>query len=50
MNEKEFFEITNEQFEDEFVVKDISKLDHWLLVGIGVLPFVIASIWHYVTF
>jgi len=44
--EKKFFEVTEEQFENEYMVKDITKVDHWLLLCIGLLPFVIATIWY----
>lgn len=46
LEEKDFYEITSEQFENEDIVNDITKPDHWLLVCIGILPFVIATIWN----
>ncbi len=48
--EKEFLEVTDEKFEDEYIVSDITKVDHYLLVLIGVVPFLIATIWYFVSF
>lgn len=44
--EKEFLEITEEKIESEYVVSDITKVDHWLMFGIGIFPFLIATIWY----
>lgn len=44
--EKEFLEITEEKIESEYVVNDITKVDHWLMFGIGIFPFLIATIWY----
>jgi len=46
-------EISDGQFENEdneFIVSDLTKVDHFFIVGIGILPFVIASIWYSVAF
>jgi hypothetical protein len=44
-------EISDGQFEsNEFIVSDLTKVHHFFIVGIGIVPFVIASIWYSVVF
>ena len=48
--EEEFFKKSDDEFKNEYMVNDLKKIDHWLLLSFGILPFIIASIWHYITF
>ncbi|MFS0647027.1 hypothetical protein [Siminovitchia sp. 179-K 8D1 HS] len=47
---KNLFEISDEQIENEYIVSDLTKFHHLLTIGIGILPFVIASIWYSITY
>lgn len=49
MNTAEKFH-SDEQFEDEYIVNDVTKFHHLLMVSIGILPIVIASIWYSITY
>lgn len=49
-HEKDFFEASEEKLENEYMVTGMNKTDYFLLVGIGILPFVIASIWYNIVF
>lgn len=44
--EKETYERLDETND---IVKDITKLDHLLLIGVGIVPILVASIWYILT-
>lgn len=48
--EKEFLLNPDENSENSGIVNNITKIDHWLLFGIGILSFAIVSIWYLIGF
>ncbi|WP_186306629.1 hypothetical protein [Siminovitchia fortis] len=48
--EKELVEVNEWGHEEEYVVNDMRKIDHWLLFGIGILPLLVSSIWYYMVY
>ena len=48
--EKPLFEVSDEEFENDYIVNDLTKFHHLLTVGIGILPLVIASIWYSIAY
>lgn len=47
---KELSEWADLKMEEEHLVSDVTRTDHWLLFFIGILPFLIATIWYYLKF
>lgn len=43
--EEQFFSIPEETIEKEYIVSDLTKMDYYLILAIGIVPFVIATIW-----
>ena len=43
--EEQFFSLPEETIEKEYIVSDLTKLDYYLIISIGIIPFVIATIW-----
>ncbi|MBD8005383.1 hypothetical protein [Bacillus norwichensis] len=47
---KELLEANEWVNDEDDVVNDIRKVDHWLLFGIGILPLLVFSIWYYIVY
>lgn len=46
--EKELAEWT--EIKEEHLVSDVTKIDHWLIIIVGIVPFIISSIWYYLNY